>query len=283
MRSVEKVADCYFYEEQPDPCRIVYCPTGQSVRENDIKLLAVLKNSNASLTIVSDEYLYMKSALPPFVDIVSRRSLLSVLKKAHLVIASGYEAIRAMALCKPCVVLGNYGLGGMVDIANYDHLQSVFFRGRKGASFGEMVPIDLLGSEIKKALAFNSKENVHAIQERVCSTYNLDRFKKDFFGEIERILHLAATIKSKKKRLLLKPLLSSVFAVEESEGKKYMIRGMNCFGEIDDEMAKLLKQCDGTASVYDLVQRNGYEPEDVAILWENLYELWNEKLILFTI
>lgn len=280
---VEKVADHYLYEEQPNPCRIVYCPTGQSVVENDLKLFRLLRNTNASLTIVSDAYGCVKSALPPSAEIVSRRSLLSVLKKAHLVVASGYDAIRAMGLCKPCIVLGNYGLGGMVDTANYDHLQSVAFGGRKGASFGEMVPMDLLESEIKKALAFNSSENVHAIQERVCSTYNLSRFKKDLFGEIERILHLAAAIKSKKRRLLLKPLLSSVFAVEELEGKKYLVRGMTCFGEIDDEMDELLKQCDGTATIQDLVQRNGYEPEDAVTLWENLYELWNEKLILFAI
>jgi len=36
-------------------------------------------------------------------------------------------------------------------------------------------------------------------------------------------------------------------------------------------------------TVSDLIGRNGFEPEDVVILWENLYALWKEKLILFAL
>ena len=59
------------------------------------------------------------------------------------------------------------------------------------------------------------------------------------------------------------------------------MRGFGCFGEIDIEMANLLKQCDGTLSVLELAERNGYNKEETGILWSNLYELWKEKLILF--
>lgn len=81
----------------------------------------------------------------------------------------------------------------------------------------------------------------------------------------------------------MKPFRSSVFRVEELDGKMYIMRGLQCLGEIEDEMAGLLKQCDGTVTVSDLIGRNGFEPEDVVILWENLYALWKEKLILFAL
>lgn len=42
------------------------------------------------------------------------------------------DAVQALALCKPCVVLGDYGLGGLVTSENYASLQSVCFKGRKG-------------------------------------------------------------------------------------------------------------------------------------------------------
>lgn len=94
-------------------------------------------------------------------------------------------------------------------------------------------------------------------------------------------MDLFAIIKNKKKRLALKPYLSSVFRQEEFDGKRYMVRGMLRLNGLDEEMAELLEQCDGTISIQELIERNGYGSESATILWENLYELWKEKMILF--
>ena len=48
-------------------------------------------------------------------------------------------------------------------------------------------------------------------------------------------------------------------------------------------MIDLLDQCDGAVSIQELAERNGYDREDLEILWSNLYELWKEKLILFAL
>ena len=279
---VKKMANYYFYEQQPKYCRIVYCPTGNTIQESDLKLLTFLQKTNALLTIVSDEYQCLKKALPPFVTIVPRSSWLSIYKNAQLVVASGFNAVRAMALCKPCVILGDYGLGGIVTPANYDHLQSVSFRGRKGACFKEMVPLDLLEVEIRKYFASDIEETSLEIQKKVMTDYGKNNFDKKVLEETEQIINQSVSIKSRSKRLLLKPCLSSLFAVEESNGKQYLMRGQECFGEIDMEMVNLLKQCDGTLSVQGLAERNGYNKEEAGILWSNLYELWKEKLILFS-
>lgn len=280
-RPVEKVADYYFYEQQPETCRIVYCPTGNSLCENDFKLFSFLQKTNAVLTILSDDYQVLAGAFPAFVKIVPRKFRLSVFRNAHLVVASGYDAVCAMALCKPCVVLGDCGLGGMVTPANYEQLQSVSFTGRKGACSGEMVPLDLLGTEIRKTFSTDCKEAMLTIQKKIQERYGLDSFSKMLVGEVERIVNLSFAMKNRKKRLSLRPFLSSVFRVEELEGKQYMMRGMLCFGEMDLDMSELLKQCDGARTVSELIEQNGYDQEDGAVLWENLYELWKEKLILF--
>lgn len=280
---VEKTGNYYFYEQQPKVCRIVYCPTGNSIIENDVKLLTFLQQTNTSLTIVSDEYLCLKQALPPFVTIVSRSSWFSVYKKAHLIVASRQDVVRALALCKPCVVMGDYGLGGLVTSENYVQLQSVYFRGRKGGCFGELVPAVLLESEIRKVFAFDSQIASKAIQKHVLSTYGKKVFSEKIIDEIERITNLAVYLNKRQKRLSLKPCLSSMFELKAVEGKQYLMRGLNCFGELDQEMIELLKQCDGTVSVQDLAGQNGYDREDVEILWANLYELWKEKLILFAL
>lgn len=280
---VEKAGNYYFYEQQPEICRIVYCPIGHSIAENDLKLLTFLQEMNASLTIVSDEYLCLKQALPPSVTIVSRSLWFSSYKNAHLVVASGQDAICAMALCKPCVVMGDYGLGGLVTSDNYAQLQSVYFRGRKGGSFGELIPAVLLESEIRKVFAFDRQDVSLAIQKQLLLTYRKKEFARKVIEEIVRITDLAVFLNNRQKRLLLKPCLSSLFVLKVVEDKQYLIRGLNCFGEFDQEMIELLKQCDGTISVRDLAERNGYDREDAEVLWVNLYELWREKLILFAL
>ena len=280
---VEKVADWYFYEQQPEVCRIAYCPTGNSVQENDFKLISFVQKTNAFLTIVSDRYRALANAFPPFVRVVPEKDGLAVFKKSHLVVASGQDAVCALAVCKPCVVLGDCGLGGLVTPANYEQLQSVSFSGRKGGCPGEFVPIDLLETEIRTVFSSDCKEEMLALRKKVLAVYGMDCFSTSLTGEVERITALSARLKSRKGRFELKPFRSSVFRVEELDGKMYIMRGLQCLGEIEDEMAGSLKQCDGTVTVSDLIGRNGFEPEDVVILWENLYALWKEKLILFAL
>lgn len=280
---VEKVLDYYFYEQEPAFCRVAYCPTGNTIQESDLNLLTFLQKKNALLTIVSDEYQCLKSALPPFVTLVSRSSWLSVYKKAHLVVASGCDAVRAMALCKPCVILGDYGLGGMVTPANYDHLQSVSFKGRKGACFHEMVPLDLLEVEIRKYFLSDSREALLVIQNKVVTDYSKTDFDEKVLKEIERTISLSVLIKNRNKRFSLKPCLSSLSTFEKSNGELYLMRGEGCFGKIEVEMANLLKQCNGMMSVQKLAELHKYDKEEAGILWSNLYEFWKEKLILFVL
>lgn len=280
---VEKVADWYFYEQQPEICQIAYCPTGNSVQENDFKLISFVQKTNAFLTIVSDRYRALADAFPPFVRVVPEKYRLAIFKKSHLVVASGQDAVCALAVCKPCVVLGDCGLGGLVTSTNYEQLRSVSFCGRKGGCPDEVVPMDLLETEIRNVFSADCKDAMLALRKKVLAVYGRDCFSASLAGEVERITALSARLKSRKGRFELKPFRSSVFRVEEVDGKMYIMRGLQCLGKIEDEMAGLLKQCDGTVTVSDLIVRNGYEPEDAVILWENLYALWKEKLILFAL
>lgn len=282
-RPVEEIADYYLCGRPHDICHIVYCPTGSSINENDFKLFGFIQKTHAILTIVSDEYQMLSGAFPTSINIIPRMSWQSAFKNAHLVVAYGYNALCAMALCKPCVVLGNRGLGGMVTPANYEQLQSVFFMGRKGGYIGEMVPSDLLEVEIRKAFSVDCKDAIQIVQQKVIKKYDKGCFSEVLIEKVEQIVTLFGTMKDQKKRLFLKPFLSSAFRVEEINCKQYMMRGMLCFGEMDEGMSELLKQCDGETSIQALIEQNGYGSQDTIVLWENLYGLWKEKLILFNL
>lgn len=283
QRPIEQTGDFYFYEQQPEWCRIAYCPTGNNLSENDFKLIAFVGRTNAELTLVSDRYGALRLALPPFVKVVPEKSKLQVFKKAHLVVASGQDVLRALALSKPCVVLGDYGLGGFVTPENFAQLRSVSFAGRKGAAWGEFVPSDLLEAEICKVFFTDCREQVRALQQQVKALYGKKQFADRLTEEVERIVTLSALLKDRKCRFVLKPFRSSLFEIKEVEGKRYLMRGWQCFGEVAEEMTQLLMQCDGTRSVQELVTRNGYDREEASVLWANLQALWNEKLILFAL
>lgn len=278
---VDKTQNLYLLKKQQDVCRIVYCPTGRSLITNDFKLMTLLRQTNVLLTIIADDYTPLNGAFPSFVEVLPRHSWYSAFKKAHLVVASGYDAVRAIALCKLCVVLGDSGLGGMVTPDNYDNLQSVYFKGRSGGYVGEMVPSDLLELEIKRCITVNNHITVRTLQKKVLSRYCKSIFDKALLSEINHILDISFRLKDSRNRFLLKPRLSSVFTLSNLGGKQYMMRGMICFGELDEYMVEILKQCDGTVSLAELILAIGCKPNEAEILWNNLLELWNEKLILF--
>lgn len=280
---VKKTADHYFFEQEPETCRIVYCPTGNNIYENDFKLLTFLCKTNAKLIIVSEQYEALANAFPSFVKIISPKTKLTAFQTAHAVIASGHDAVSAMALGKPCVILGNYGLGGIVTPENYEQLRAMDFTGRYGASCGEMVPIDLLEAEITKIFLMEHRENVEILRKKVWESYGIRKFTSKLQQEIDRVLRLHDMMKDKKKRMELKPYLSSAFHLEILQDKQYIMRSMRYICESDEELTALLKQCNGKTSISDLIVQNGYGKDETSVIWENIYELWKEKLILFNL
>lgn len=277
---VEKVADYYLYEKNPEEYRVVYCPTRHTIGETDRKIGAVLQQMNVSLDIVTDFYEGVKEVFPSTVRILPQRAWFSAYRQAHLVIASGEEAVRALALRKTCIVLGDYGLGGLVNSETYESLKAFSFQGRNGAAFGEYIPIELLDIEIRKALTHSYREELAEIQKEIAASRNPAHFKKVVYGEVDRILFLLATVRNRKKRWELKPRRTSVCKIRPSENGNGLMRGLIEFGEIDGQTVALLEQCDGLSTVGEIVGRNGCDAKGAAILWENLLELWKEKLIV---
>mgnify|MGYP001776949259 CR=1 FL=1 len=273
---VREFADYYFYDPVPKICRMVYFPTGHTV-ENDRILFDFCRKSNVELTVVSDEYRFLCEALPLSIKVVSPEHARQVLQDAHVVLASGYEALCAMALCKPCIIFGDYGLGGLVTSRNYDLLENISFRGRKGGYFREVIPAKLLEAVVQSVFMTDYVEELRVVQRIIQKRHSWNRFVTTVNETVERLLVLQDANRQKE----LKPCLSSLVRVEVKEDKSILWRGMVCFGELDDDMAGILQQCDGTLAVDGLTALNGLTDEDAEVLWQNLLALWKEKIIFF--
>lgn len=282
-RPVTKTADYYLYEDHPEIYRIVYCPTPHTIRETDGKVFSILREMNVSVDVVTDLYDGVKDLYPSIVHLLPANAFVSACKRAHLVIASGQQAVEAMAMCKTCIVLGDYGLGGLINSETFESLKTCDFRGRNGAVFGEYVPIGLLAIEITKSLTHRYHEELNVIRKEIVAARNPEHFKTVLYSEIDRILSLYSLIRDKKKRFSLKPLLTSNCKRPEPDGNINLTRGFLHFGEIGEPMRTFLQQCDGLSSLRELVQRNGCSEEETQIIWENLFELWKEKFIVFNV
>jgi len=273
----------YFREKtNEESCHILYYPTDYTIHNADPIVVSISgQYKNTTLTIVSDKHSVLESSLPPNVKIVSRKASISALKKAHVVLASEQDAKQAMAYNKPCVIVGNYGLGGMVTSENYEILKKYDFQGRAGASFNEEIPIELLNYEIKKSISSSNKEHSQWIQKNIVEDYNYSIFRRKITKRINVIVSLAYKLKQKRTLFPLKPLRTSTFGTEKAEDSIYLKNGCIYYGEIDDKLLNVLEQFDGKTSIQKILSTCEYEQEDVQILCENILELWSKKLIIF--
>jgi len=233
--------------------QIIYYPTKDSIATSDSVLLSVLKRlSKIRLTIVNDIYSVLASSLPADVRVVSRKTSLYTMQKADVVIASGFDAVQAIANAQPCIILGDYGLGGLVKQENYEILQKWNFQGRAGAYFREYVPDELLGYEINIALHNTNKQSLQWLQKRIIEDYNEQSFREKINEQLQSILSVSRKLKSRKTLLQLKPMLTSVFSLEEKGDIIYIKRGNAYYNIIDEELQMVLKQCDGQNTIEEI-------------------------------
>jgi hypothetical protein len=274
--------NCFLEKPNDKIYRVLYYPTYHTIHNADKVVVSLFNQSkNVILTIVSDTYSIVDSSFPPGIKMVSRKASMPALKKAHVVLASGQDAIQAMAYAKPCVIVGDYGLGGKVTSQNYGVLEKYNFKGRAGASFDEMIPIELLANEIKNSFSPDNKENSQWVQKQIIENYNYSIFQRKVIERINAVALLAHKLQQKKTLISLKPLRTNILGIEKTREAIYLKRGSIYYGETDEIFLKVLEQCDGKKAIVDILSTDEYDKQDIRIICENLLELWRKKLITF--
>ncbi len=272
----------YRYDDQPDCYELVYYPVRNSTSRIDSKILSLTNLFNFRLTIIGEEYRTLKPAMNNLVRIIPHKQSIAAFKKAHLVMASGYQAIQAMALCKPCVVVGDHGLGGKVTPENYELFKKYGFRGRAGATSDEYIPLDLLQAEIQRALIVSCENEMLMLRDLVLADgYSYHSFHRAITQTIDQVMKLHAHLQDKQLHPTLKPCLSSTFHIQEINDQSIITCGQIRFNEVDNDLLALLKQCDGTQTIEGIVVRNGYDREDIRAFSDSIIELWKRKLVVF--
>ena len=274
----------YLYEEEPDCYEFVYYPFENSSAQIDSKILSLTRLSNCRLSIIGEEYRTLKSVMNKRVRIVSRSQSVGALKKAHLVLASRYQAVQAIALCKPCVVIGSHGLGGRVTPDNYETFKRHGFKGRNGAAADEHIPLDLLQFDIKRALDKPCEEETVRLRDMLLADdYSFGAFHSVISKTVANVIKLHEQLHNRKLYKKLKPRLSSTLSIKKMNEKNLMLCGDMILSEIDDDMEALLRKCDGSNTIENIVIESGYEHNDISVFAENVMEMWKKKLVVFNL
>lgn len=104
-----------------------------------------------------------------------------------LIISHKNTAIIATLSQIPCIVVGEYGYGGLINSINIKNLFSISFNGRVGGYFNEQIPIKLFRTDIHTILFDNnyqsSANDTHNILKDLLNTTS-----KDFLNDINVFL-----------------------------------------------------------------------------------------------
>lgn len=273
----------YRYDERPECYELVYFPVQNISSRIDTKILSLTNYFDCRLTIIGEKYRILKPAMNSRVRIISEKQSVAAFKKAHLVMASGYQAVQAVALCKPCVVVGDHGLGGKITTGNYELFKKYGFRGRAGAACDEYIPLDLLQAEIQWALVTpceNEMKNLHDLV--LADGYSYNYFHRIITQTIDQVVKLHMHLHDKNLHKTLKPCLSGTFNIRKINNKNIITCGQITFNEVDDDILALLRQCDGAQTIEEIVIKNGYDRNNIHTFAGSIVELWKKKLVVFS-
>lgn len=81
-----------------------------------------------------------------------------IIKNANLIIGAGDVARDGILHQKPCIVVGNYGLGGLVNMATFRSHFDNNFKGRIDGKEEEYFSLERLENEIKQSESITSQE-----------------------------------------------------------------------------------------------------------------------------
>lgn len=203
----------------------------------------------------------------------------NLISNSDIIIGSGNTIFQALHLCKPCVVVGEYGYGGIITFENIELLYKNNFQGRVGGYLDEYLPSNLIFEDIQSLLDMESDEindiiklNFHFINKR-----NVSEQLNSLFEDVTR---LHCSIYNNIWIVYLR--FSETFQIIRLPKSKHVIvnsRTKQILHYIEKEEAEIIELFDGSRKVQDVIELSGYQNESEVFL-EFLKELLGEKILV---
>ncbi len=139
--------------------------------------------------------------------------------RASFVVASGQHVYKAIAAQKPCIVVGDRGYGGILDIESFDNQYRHSFLGRIGGELNEYIPREFIQSDIIFLLQFCSQEQTKITCKQIAD--KLVQREKELIEQLKEILdrtiHYYRILNGDLENIHLKQ--SDAFLIYPSKGR----------------------------------------------------------------
>jgi len=204
--------------------------------------------------------------------------------KADIVIGNGNSIKVGVGSCKPCIVIGLRGYGGIVSKINFNIQYKSNFQGRIGGELGEYVPVKVLMDEIYDIIEQGDEKTNTVIYE------NYELLKSKYADTVNK-LHNLLKREIKNHKILSGNL--NVARVILSKGFGFVPFSKNHFtiiniltrqkhSIIEKEEFEIINLFRKGNIVEDALIESGYE-EQPELFIEFVKELVNEKILIIDV
>lgn len=200
-----------------------------------------------------------------------------------IIISSEKNAVEALLLELPVIIVGTNGLGGLVTDNNITEMIKSSFRGRVGGVNGEKVPIRLLLNEITQAQ--NIKAN-HQLSPMSRMLINAKYSNIPISHHIKTCLSECQDLQRKLNDIQLVQNLTpipnaNIRFIPVEDGNYMVIRDAVCqiLALISSEEMRFINCCRHQHSFSNIISENGFNLESET--HDFIKALWNEKIISF--
>lgn len=105
---------------------------------------------NYEIDVLTSKPYQFKDVVNTHITLFTPQKREKLMEEADVLIAEGYAALKGVVQQKPVFILGEYGVGGLVEKDNVREQYRTGFSGRLGGVKGEYLPLPMIDFEIRK-------------------------------------------------------------------------------------------------------------------------------------
>ncbi len=204
-----------------------------------------------------------------------------LIDESDIVIGSGNGIRQAISLCKPCIVVGAGGYGGIITPEIFELQNKNGFQGRVGSYLNEHLPEKLILEDILDLLEWGNERVDRIVQaNRQLLKRRNDLAQKQLNSLIEKVIKEHQLLNGQIEQVGLK--LSGAFSIAPFSKEKFIltnIQTQQVHSQIEKEEAEIINLFKQGRTVKDARMKSGYE-EEPEVFNGFVRELVNEKILL---
>jgi hypothetical protein len=211
---------------------------------------------------------------------IEKTKLADEISNSDIVLGNGNIIQKAIVLCKPCIIVGERGFGGIVTPDNFKTRIKNGFLGRIGGELNEYIPERVIWDSVLDILDWNEQQ----YKELLTANYNLLQNQKtenemSFEQIIQKVSEKHRNID--KNSTIAKLTVSGIFGIAQATKEKYVLVNKSTrqiHANLEKEETDIIGLFKEPCTVGDALERSEYssEPEEFNAF---VSELVNEKIL----